>query len=329
MKRLWIITLILIVCAGNRPYAQQMPLYSQYILNEFLINPSVAGVDGLTTINFTGRKQWIGFDNSPNTYSATISSRILKKGFIIKRGAFGSDYRKSTKGRVGIGAGMIVDKSGAINRTGMHFTYAYHIFIQNSQLSFGLAATAFQFKIDEEIAQLKYPDNDPINSVIGKSAYIPDARFGIHFMTQEFSIGLSVNNILESPVKFGEVNLASDQLEQAREYFLTWTYRTRFQEKPAWEFEPSFIIRTNDNFHLHGDITGRLIYKREYWAGLSFRTSKDFIFLLGIKYDRFLLGYSFDYGLNPVSRLSYGSHEITLAVKLGDSVRRYRWLERY
>ena len=310
-------------------YSQQMPLYSQYILNEFLINPSVAGVDGLTTINLTGRRQWVGFENSPNTYSATISTRILKKGFIIKRGSFGNAYRKSTKGRVGLGAGIIADRNGAINRTGIYFTYAYHVFFQNSQLSFGLSATTFQFKIDEDIAQLKYPDHDPISSVLGKSSYIPDATAGIHFMNPQFNIGLSVTNVLQSPVKFGEINLESDQLNHKREYHLTWTYRNTFNSKPTWEIEPSFILRTNENFNFNGDLSGRLIYRREYWAGMSIRTSGELIAFLGLRYQKFILGYSFDYGLNALSKLTYGSHEVTMAFKFGDSVRRYRWLERY
>ena len=44
---------------------------------------------------------------------------------------------------------------------------------------------------------------------------------------------------------------------------------------------------------------------------------------------RFYAGYSFDYGFNQLSYRSYGSHEIVMDCKLGDSVRRYRWLERY
>jgi len=40
--------------------AQQLPRYSQYIMNEFLINPAVAGVDGRTCIDLSARKEWLG-----------------------------------------------------------------------------------------------------------------------------------------------------------------------------------------------------------------------------------------------------------------------------
>ena len=41
------------ICLTGNSYAQQVPMYSQYIMNGFLINPSFAGRDGYTTVNLT------------------------------------------------------------------------------------------------------------------------------------------------------------------------------------------------------------------------------------------------------------------------------------
>jgi len=56
------IVLIFIFEAG---FAQQVPMYSQYIMNGFLINPSFAGRDGYTTVNLTVREQWVGMAGRP------------------------------------------------------------------------------------------------------------------------------------------------------------------------------------------------------------------------------------------------------------------------
>jgi len=40
-------------------------------------------------------------------------------------------------------------------------------------------------------------------------------------------------------------------------------------------------------------------------------------------------GYAFDFTLQKIQRITYGTHEITLAMKFGDNTRRYRWLDRY
>ena len=61
-----------------------MPLYSQYMLNGFLLNPAIAGSEGYTAVNITAREQWIGFKNAPGTYALSFQTRVLKKELYIK-----------------------------------------------------------------------------------------------------------------------------------------------------------------------------------------------------------------------------------------------------
>lgn len=315
---------MLAFCGVWEAFAQQVPIYSQYILSEFLINPAVSGIDGMTSINVSGRKQWIGLQNTPETYSASISTRLLKSAFSIKK----HKYKRGSKGRVGLGAAFISDKNGAIGRMNFKLIYAYHIFINNNQLSFGLEAYATQFKIDKSLIDFRDPDHPDIESLLGKSAYIPDAGVGVSYTMRTIHLGFSATNLLQSPIKFGDVNISSKEFKHIRNYTIYGIYKMQMDNR-NWDFEPSVILRGNEKLRFVADITGRFIYRKEYWAGLSFRTNGEFILLLGIKISRIYIGYSFDYGFNQVSRLSYGSHEIMLAIKLGDSLRRYRWLERY
>ena len=69
--------------------AQQLPVYSQYMMNKFLINPAVAGSEGYTAFNLTTRKQWIGVKEAPLTFAASAQTRILKKNYIKKRDKVG------------------------------------------------------------------------------------------------------------------------------------------------------------------------------------------------------------------------------------------------
>ena len=48
-----------------------------------------------------------------------------------------------------------------------------------------------------------------------------------------------------------------------------------------------------------------------------------------MKINRFFIGYSYDYSATALSYYSYGTHELMIALKLGDNTRRYRWIERY
>ena len=135
-------------------FAQQVPMYSQYIMNGFLVNPSFAGRDGYTTVNLTVREQWVGMEGAPSTYAASFQTRILKNSYISKSTSVRKKLVKPTKGgRVGLGGYVFNDNNGIMRRTGIQAAYAYHIPMGTYSrefrmtLSFGLALTAYQFAI--------------------------------------------------------------------------------------------------------------------------------------------------------------------------------------
>ena len=313
--------------------AQQLPRFSQYYFNEFLINPAVAGFDGRTTLNISARKQWLGFsDYTPQTALVSAQTRLLKKSYnILRRNSGQRTYRKKTSGRVGLGAIVYDDQNGAIHRTGAQFTYAYHIFIYHSQLSFGLTGNLFQYRISKEDARLKNPEIDPLNGAIGKSTLVPDAGFGVNYMTEKWHVGLSISQLFQSNLKIGnnEDFQPTDDLRLRRHYFILADYIIQFTSHPEWEIEPSTIINLNERLQFQGDFTLKAYFERKYWLGVSARTTGDFIVLGGIRYKNYYFGYSFDYGFKGISSYTYGSHEITISVKFGDTARRYRWLDRY
>ena len=313
--------------------AQQLPRFSQYYFNEFLINPAVAGFDGRTTLNISARKQWLGFsDYTPQTALVSAQTRLLKKSYnILSRNSGQRTYRKKTSGRVGLGAIVYDDQNGAIHRTGAQFTYAYHIFIYHSQLSFGLTGNLFQYRISKEDARLKNPEIDPLNGAIGKSTLVPDAGFGVNYMTEKWHIGLSISQLFQSNLKIGnnEDFQPTNDLRLRRHYFVLADYIIQFPSHPEWEIEPSTIINLNEQLQFQGDFTLKAYFERKYWLGVSARTTSDFILLGGIRYKNYYFGYSFDYGFKGISSYTHGSHEITISAKFGDTARRYRWLDRY
>ena len=78
------------------------------------------------------------------------------------------------------------------------------------------------------------------------------------------------------------------------------------------------------------DLTARVYYKEDYWAGVSYRTGDAIIMLLGLRYDKFYFGYAYDFTLNDMRNQSIGTMELTIAAKFGESnARRYRWLNSY
>lgn len=330
--RITFILLVLAIFTGN-VQSQQLPRFSQYYANEFLINPAVAGCDGRTVFNIGARKQWLGFsENTPSSYIISAQGRLLKTGYTLKAGPKGSNsFHRAGKGRVGLGGIVYHDENGAVARTGAQFSYAYHLFIRNSQLSFGLTGNVFQYRINPALAKLKNPESDPLNGLIGKSTLIPDAGIGINFMKSNWHAGFSVMQVFQSKLKIGNGAdyQSSEEIRLMRHYSILADYRYPLKSNLNWELEPSTLIIFNEMLRIQADLTMKAYFKRQYWFGLSGRTSGDIILLAGVKFNKYYFGYSFDYGFKGISRYTLGSHEICFSVKLGDTARKYRWLDRY
>ncbi len=308
--------------------AQQVPMYSQYIMNGFLVNPSIAGRDGYTTVNLTVREQWVGLAEAPSTYAASFQTRILRNSYMSRSTSVKKKMEKPSKGgRVGVGGYFFSDYNGIMRRTGAQAVYAYHIPLGTTDgvpnsLSFGLAFTAYQYAINMN-GQI-YDKSDPLLLSYDRSVFIPDFNFGASFTTSKYFVGFSMTNLLRGSLMIADTG--SVNRHELGHYFLTGGIKIPLADK--WMLEPSAFIKSSDMFFsaIQADITARVYYRDDYWAGLSYRTGDALIAMIGLKYDRFYFAYAFDFPMSDIRTQTYGSHELTLAVKFGENARRYRWL---
>ncbi len=324
MRKLIFIAVIVLLFAGKSE-AQQVPLYSQYMLNGFLLNPAVAGSEGYTAVNLTAREQWIGMKNGPGTYALSFQTRILKKSYISR----GSSVRKrqrrgSRSGNVGVGGYLFNDRNGAVERIGVKGTYAYHLNFSQSQLSFGLSLVAYQFRLDDDLIKLADPGDD-LWLGANKAVFIPDADFGVYYTARQYYAGFSVDQLFESTLKIGDSGY--DRYKMERNYYLLGGYDLEVRRNMV--ITPSTLVKFAENGKIQADISGKFYYDQTYWAGLTYRTGHAIIVMAGVSIDKLIFGYAFDIGLNSIMRYSYGTHEFTFIAKFGDNARRYRWLNRF
>jgi type IX secretion system PorP/SprF family membrane protein len=223
-----------------------------------------------------------------------------------------------------LGAYLYNDQNGAIRRTGAQFTYSYHLFINNSQLSFGASLSMFQFKLNASQDDFYDQVHDPLLSE-RNSIIIPDANFGVYYKSFAYYVGFSAVQLAQSSLKFGD--RTTSNFKMLRHYYLTGGYM--FQLKRDYEIEPSVLLKTTENLTFQADFNVKGYYKQDYWVGFSYRTSGAIVGMLGFKYDKYQFGYAFDYSFNKMSQYSFGSHELMVGIKFGDNRRRYRWLNRF
>lgn len=325
MKRSAFILLLLLICSLT--YGQQLPLFSQYLYNKFLINPAVAGSDGYTSVSLTARDQWVGYSGAPRTYAFSWQTRMLKKSYILKSTNIKKQvFRPKSDGKVGFGAYIFSDKNGLIQRTGFQAAYSYHMWLANStQLSFGLAFTGYYYKIDEKQINFEDPNEPWLNNNLRRGVFVPDMTAGAYLLNAKYSVGFSADQLSEAAAKIG--GPAYKNLSMSRTYYLFGSYD--FSEGTITIIQPSFLLKMSEQFKPQVDIGATYIYNQGFWAGLAYRTSGAIIANIGVKYQNMFFGYAYDYTTQEIQTLTYGTHEITLAVKFGDNSRRYRWLDRY
>jgi len=261
-----------------------------------------------------------------------FQTRILKNSFISKSTAVRKKIIKPTKGgKVGLGGYIFNDNNGIMRRTGILLAYSYHIPMGRTggipnDLSFGLALKAYQFNVNMDGAILDNPNDDLLNSY-DRTKYFPDFNFGASFTTSKYYVGFAMTNILRGSLVFADTSRTRGN--ELGGFYLTGGYK--FPLSADWILEPSAFIKASDMLltSIQMDLTARVYYKEDYWAGLSYRTNDAIIAMMGLKYDRFYFAYAFDFTLTDIRRQSFGTHELSVAVKFGESARRYRWINAY
>ena len=322
----WLLLLAAVMMAAGLD-AQQLPVYSQYLFNKYLINPAVAGSDGYTSINLTTRQQWAGYQGAPQTYSLSAQGRLLKQKYLIRDNIFDKKiFKPRTEGKVGIGATVFSDINGLVRRTGFSTSYAYHIWLHGgTQLSFGLAFTGYHYKIDQRQIQFDNPDEPWMNTDFRKGIFVPDFNFGAYLLNRKFAVGLSVQDMMEGFIKAG--SQAYKDLKIERTYYIFGNYDFEPDDKSL--IQPSLLVRMSEQLRPQADIGLTYSYDNRIWVGATFRTGSALIANVGVRRDRLFFGYSFDFTLQSIQMATYGSHEFIMAVRFGDTPRKYRWLDRY
>ena len=61
--------------------SQQKPHYTQYVLNQYIINPAISGIENYVDMKVSARDQWVGLAGAPKTAYFTSHAPIGKKDY--------------------------------------------------------------------------------------------------------------------------------------------------------------------------------------------------------------------------------------------------------
>jgi len=298
--------------------AQQMPVYSQYFANGFMVNPALAGSDGTTKFQLSVRDYMIGIAESPKTFTASGNGRLLRRQMGFKNGK-----SISQSGRVGMGGLVYSDYFGLVNRIGMQYTYAYHIDLSHSQLSLGLSAALSQTRIN--VNEKDFNDPEPLlKEGFGNLVYVPDAALGIFYKKDEHYIGLTASNLFQRSIRFGEFDHYHIMY---RHFFLLGG--TSFDIGQYSYIAPAFLLKATSNKMYQGEFSMRFSHRDDAWIALTYRTPQIASMMFGMHAKNLIICYTFEYNFNILQTYSFGAHELCVIYRLGSMQRRYQRLIGY
>ena len=292
--------LILAFIFSGSLYSQQLPQLTQFMDNNYVLNPAFAGMEDYYQVRTSIRNQWTGIADAPSTTILSI---------------YGQQEEN-----IGLGGVIFNDQFGPTSRTGGAVSYAYHLSLtEKVNLSLALSGGFTQFKIDKNGWNVANP-NDPLTQGDVIVETVPDATFGFNFYSKDWYLGLAVPQLLTSNLNLLDDNLANALTSEqsgnlSRHIYVMGAYK--FKANSKLELEPSFLLKSVAPTPMQFDFATRAIYDNKIWIGGSYRSTGDIGALLGYSVnDRYIIGYSYDILNSELADYSSGSHEFMLAIKL-------------
>jgi len=298
---------LVLLATALQAAAQQRPQYSQYMLNNFLLNPAIAGIEDYADIRVSHRRQWVGLDGAPVTSYVTAHTPLNK--------GFGSTRYHKALAHHGVGVVFHTDKTGPLRRTGLTGAYAYHLPVTHAiNVSAGVAAGLIRNAINAGELQFTNP-NDPLLGGGSINNSVIDLNLGLWVYSQNFSIGVSGAQLLEDVGSFRAATERRAVLDLQRHYFITGGYR--FSPTDDLDVVPSVMLKLADPSPASVDVNLRVLYSKQFWVGASYRHKDALAAMVGVYVSPLLdVSYSYDATLSNLNRVSAGTHEVVVGFKL-------------
>lgn len=285
-------SLLIFLTLAVLSHAQQLPLYSQYMLNDYVMNPAIAGSNPYYECKSNNRYQWVGITDAPRTYIMSINGQI--------------------KGRpVGIGGSVFTDITGPTRRTGINLSYAYHLKLNDEvKLGLGLSAGVLQYAVDA--SKINTHDiNDIAISTSLQSTTVPDFGFGTYLYSDKFYFGVAAPQIYPSRLDFFDY--------KSKSKIVTHIYATggyKYKINDAFVLQPTALIKFVSPAPIQIDLGARMIYQEKVWLGAGYRTKDALSALVGYTYqNNITIGFSYDFTTTNVRKYSSGTSELYFAIK--------------
>jgi len=326
---------ILLVCVQG--WGQQRPHYTQYILNNYILNPALSGIENYVDVKFSARDQWVGLNGAPKTSYFSIQGPIGKKDYRTSSTSFqvpgqnprGSYYWENYTAAAphhGIGATIINDRTGSFNRFTADVTYAYHLGLNPStNIAAGFSAGITNVSIDRTKHDFS-GSGDIYDPATGASMskelnkIRPDLGFGIWLYSKNYFVGASAQQIIPQKLAFADDAAFLTKGRLIPHLFVTAGYRYLLSEDI--NVIPSVMLKYvhgSSNLDFQPELNVKAQYQDLFWLGGSYRYQDGYAAMAGFNLSNKLnVGYAYDITTSKLKTVSKGTHEIVVGLIFGN-----------
>lgn len=326
MKHLLIIVLSIFV--STRLFSQQMPQYSQYLRNQYMINPGAAGVYDFVDVTVGGRMQWVGFKDAPMTSYVSVSAplshsktrkKLYNPGLHLSSGVVKNPEIVTGKFKHAVGGQLVADEYGAFRKFQLAGTYALHLPITKEyNLSFGAKLGIENNAFLQEravVANSTTVIDNTYSSFTSNNGNVNVMNLGagFYFYSEKLFLGVAADQLTKNLVKFGS---GTANFEPKIHFNITGGIKLPLVESVT--ITPAFLIKYMNPSKPSIEGSLQFEYKEWLWFTTSYRHKDAVIAMVGMNIsNRFKFAYSYDFSINQFRNYSSGGHEIILGLMLG------------
>jgi type IX secretion system PorP/SprF family membrane protein len=291
----------------------QDPLFSQFYANPIYTNPAFAGSSNNLRFTFIARDQYSALRNNYRTGAASFDAQL-----------------NAISGGIGAMATMDVSGDGFLTTTTFSGIYAYSVALSR-KITMRAAVQATYYQRYYDFSKFKFGDqiDDQLGFVFptaenkgSERINLPNFGTGLLLYSNKFYGGFAIHNLTEPNQSFYNTESSNEEFKLPRRYtihaganiFLT---KSKYEEQNV-TISPNILYLQQRNFNQLN--LGFYLKKQALTAGLWFRqTSRNsdaLIFLIGLKFPKFKVGYSYDVTVSGASTATQGSHELSMAFEI-------------
>ncbi|GHC57091.1 PorP/SprF family type IX secretion system membrane protein [Ulvibacter litoralis] len=302
-NKLTLLVLFVLGLYANIASAQQDAQYTQYMYNTLSVNPAYAGARDVFSFVGLYRNQWFGnnIKGTPKTFTASVHSPIAKN--------------------VSLGLNAVRDEIFITQETYLDLDFSYTLHVSDeARLNLGIKGGAHLLDVDTQRAyEGAYNPGDPDAEVFIDNKFSPQFGVGAYYFTNNFYLGLSAPNILETE-HFDESSVDPNSTSSATakekiNFYLTSGYV--FDLNEDIKFKPAVLTKLVEGAPLQVDLSANFLVNEKFTLGAAYRWSAALSAMVGFQIsEELMLGLAYDRETTELTQYNNGSFEVFLRYEI-------------